>query len=278
MMETLEQLWQNALALLTQFFTVAYAAALEFALNLDPLAWWLAGGVVLLLLLWALLRRRKGGAKGRPEVLLSLGTISVSSGLSEGMDARGDRLLPERFSLRLTVSNLNEYAVQVLEVALKTPEMEVPVTAEVAAVVPPEGSVTLEEPLAELTGDEGRLNLYFYTAGSKRLYRVGTSFALEPWNSRYKISPLDQTVAPTRQLASAGVSRVQEKVWQERTEPVLVRGSEPERAAPHERRTPDVTSRHKTQDKAQRATTKVVSYPDPTETPRHGGSGFPDEF
>ncbi len=266
MMETLEQLWQNALALLTRFFTAAYPAVLEFARNLGSLAWAAGGGVLLLLLLWALLRRRKGRSKGRPEVLLSLGTIHVPGG--EG---------PERFSLRLTVSNLNEYAVQVLEVALKTPEMQVPATAEVAAVVPPEGSVTLEESLTELTGDEGRLNLYFYTAGSKRLYRVGTSFALEPWNSRYKVSPLDQTVVPTKQLASAGVSRVQEKVWQERTEPVLVRG-EPERAAPRERRTTDVTARHKTQDKAQRAATKVVSYPEATETPRHRGSGFPDEF
>ena len=277
MMETLEQLWRDALVLLTQFFTVAYAAALEFARGLDPRAWWIGGGAALLLLLWALLRRRKGSAKGRPEVLLSLGTISMSGGPSESIDARSDRLLPEQFLLRLTVSNLNAYAVQVLEVALKTPEMEVPVTAEVAAVVPPEGSVTLEEPLAELTGDEGRLNLYFYTAGSKRLFRVATSFALEPWNSRYKISPLNQTIAPAKQLASAGVSRLQERVWrQERTDPTLPR--DPERAA-SQRRTPDVAQHSAARRTAQEHTpTKVVSYPEPTETPRHGGSGFPDEF
>ena len=182
----------------------------------------------------------------------------MSGGVSEGADAQGERLVAQRFLLRLTVSNLNEYAVQVLEVALKTPEMDVPVTAEVAAVVPPEGSVTLEEPLADLTGDEGRLNLYFYTAGSKRIYRVGTSFALEPWNNRYKVSPLNQTVAPTKQLASTGVSRVQERVWQERAEPTphTRRSREPERDVPQERAVP-----------------KVVRYPEPTEAPRHGGVG-----
>ena len=260
MTETLERVGRDILAFLTRFFAVAYTATLDFARGLDPLAWWIAGGVLLLLLLWALLRRRGGGAKGRPEVLLSLGTIGISDGMSGGADAQGERLLPQRFLLRLTVSNLNEYAVQVLEVALKTPEMDVPVTAEVAAVVPPEGSVTLEEPLAELTGDEGRLNLYFYTAGSKRIYRVGTSFALEPWNNRYKVSPLNQSIAPTKQLASTGVSRVQERVWQEqRTEPT-----------PHTVRPRDVPQ--------ERTVPKVVRYPEPTEAPRHGGSGFPDEF
>lgn len=261
MTETLERVWRDTLAFLTRFFTVAYNAALDFARGLDPLIGWAVGGALLLLLLWALLRRRKGGAKGRPEVLLSLGTIGISGGRS-GADAQGERLLPQRFSLRLTVSNLNEYAVQVLEVALKTPEMDVPVTAEVAAVVPPEGSVTLEEPLADLTGDEGRLNLYFYTAGSKRIYRVATSFALEPWNNRYKVSPLNQSIAPTKQLASAGVSRVQERTWREqeqRTEPT-----------PHTLRPRDVPQ--------ERTLSKVARYPEATEAPRHGGSGFPDEF
>lgn len=251
MMKTLERVWRDTLALLTRFYTVA----LEFARGLDPLVWWIAGGALLLLLLWALLRRRDGGTKGRPEVLLSLGTIGVSTA-----DAQGERLSPQRFSLRLTVSNLNEYAVQVLEVALKTPEMDVPVTAEVAAVVPPEGSVTLEEPLAEITGDEGRLNLYFYTAGSKRIYRLGTSFALEPWNNRYKISPLNQSIAPAKQLASTGVSRVQERVWREereRTEPT------PHLPRPRER---------------ERTIPEVARYPEPTEMPRHRGTGFPDEF
>lgn len=253
MMKTLERVWQDALAVSTQFYTVA----LEFARGLDPLVWGLAGGALLLLLLWALLRRREGDAKGRPEVLLSLGTIGMSE------DVQGGR--SPQFSLRLTVSNLNAYAVQVLEVALKTPEMDVPVTAEVAAVVPPEGSVTLEEPLAGIMGEEGRLNVYFYTAGSKRIYRLGTSFALEPWNNRYKISPLNQSVAPAKQLASAGVSRVQERAWREgeRAEPT-----------PHLPNLPRPRGRERERER----TPPEARYPEPTETPRHRGTGFPDEF
>jgi len=257
-METLERVWRDALALLEN----GYELTLSFARGLDPLAWWIAGGAVLLLmLLWALLRRRRADARGRPEVVLSLGTINAS----EGTDAAGAVLMPQRFSLRLTVSNLNPYAVQVLELALKTPEMDVPVTVEVAAVVPPEGSVTLEEPLADIVGDEGRLNLYFYTAGSKRIYRLGASFALEPWNNRYKISPLNQSIAPAKQLASAGVSRVQERAWREQEERGRAERSIQSLPQPRERgqeRAPEVPR----------------SYPEGNETPRQNGMVFPDEF
>lgn len=259
MTETLERVWRDALAFLTQL----YDTGLAFARGLDPLAWWITGGVVaLLLLLWLLLRRRDP-ARGHPEVLLSLGTINASEGLAGGV------MLPERFLLRLTVSNLNAYAVQVLELALKTPDMDAPITAEVAAVVPPEGSVVIEEPLPGIAGDEGRLNLYFYTAGSKRIYRLQAAFAVEPWNNRYKISPLNQTVTPARQLASAGVSRVRERAWRERgrehTEESanLPRPRERARREGGQERTPDIPR----------------TYPEQLEgSPHQGGVTFPDEF
>jgi len=261
MTQTLERVWQDALAFLTQLYNVGLA----FARGLDPLAWWIAGGgVLLLLLLWLLLRRRDPAAN-RPEVLLSLGTISTSKGL----EPSGGVLLPERFLLRLTVSNLNPYAVQVLELALKTPEMDVPMTAEVAAVVPPEGSVVIEEPLAEIVGEEGRLNLYFYTAGNKRIYRLQAPFALEPWNNRYKISPLNQTVAPARQLASAGVTRVRERAWREQG-----REHAEESAATF----PQPRERGRERGR-ERAAEVPRSYPEQLEAPpRQGGTSFPDEF
>lgn len=263
MTETLERVWRDALALLTRLYDISLA----FARGLDPLAWWLTGGVVaLLLLLWLLLRRRDP-ATGHPEVLLSLGTINASEGLTGGV------MLPERFSLRLTVSNLNAYAVQVLELALKTPEMDAPITAEVAAVVPPEGSVVIEEPLPGIAGDEGRLNLYFYAAGSKRLYRVQASFAVEPWNNRYKISPLNQSVTPARQLASASVTRVRERAWRER-------GREHTEESANLPRPRERTRREDGRERTRDATPEIPrSYPEQLEgPPRPGGTAFPDEF
>ena len=266
-METLRGAWNTTLSFLTPYYTQVVA----FARTLDPLVWWVAGGVLLaLLLLWLLLRRRKTDRSGRPEVLLSLGTIGAGSG-----EAGSGSL----HLLRLTVSNLNPYAVQVLELALKTPEMDVPVTAEVAAVVPPEGSVALEQPFTGLSGDEGRLNLYFYTAGSKRIYRLQAPFALEPWNNRYKISPLNQSVAPVRQLASAGVSRVQEQTWRDD------RGdqsrAEPQGAVRTAQERPGERTREKTREPRQTSTKprrNVKISAEPVEAPRDSDVVFPDEF
>lgn len=268
-METLRGAWDTTLTFLTPY----YNQALAFLRTLDPLVWWVTGGVLLLLvLLWLLLRRREPGQKGRPEVLLSLGTI----GAADGGDAGSGSL----HLLRLTVSNLNPYAVQVLELALKTPAMDMPVTAEVAAVVPPEGSVALEQPFTGISGDEGRLNLYFYTAGKKRIYLLQAPFALEPWNNRYKISPLNQSVAPVRQLPSAGVSRVQEQVWrgeQERAET----NTAPVRVArePRETRERAAESRRSVKPSAKlRAGSGVETTVRTVEVLREGDAIFPDEF
>ena len=258
-MATLERVWQSVLS----FLTPLYNAALPYLRRVDPLIWLIAGGAVLLVvLLWLLLRRRPAKNK-QPEVLVSLGAISAS----EGVDKSGAVMMPRQFNLRLTVSNLNTYAVQVLEVALKTPEMDVPATAEVALVVPPEGSVMLNEPLPEIVGEEGRLNLYFYTAGNKRIYRLQTSFALEPWNDRYKISPLNQSVAPSRQLASAGVSRVYEKAWRDQ-----------EGTQRRERAMPEAPVKlPQPREQRERAAESPRVYPDEPEIPRNTAS-FPDEF
>ena len=249
MLNTLGEVWRTVLAFLVR----TYAQAAALARTLDPLVWWVAGGVVLaLLLLWLLFRRRRAAAASRPEVLLSLGTIVLQGDVPEGgVDRPGSR-----HRLRLTVSNLNPYAVQVLELALKTPEMSAPVTAEVAAVVPPEGSVVLEESIEGLAGEEGRINLYFYTVGGRGVYRLQAPFVLEPWNERYKISPVNQSVTPARRLASAEVSRAQEQAWRED------RGAD---ALPED----DVRVRERPADRPQR-----------TEPPpaAERGEVFPDEF
>lgn len=212
-MDVLARAWQAVATFLAQLWTSLQTATQR----LGPLEW---GGAIaallIFLLLLALLRRRNRDLQqNRPEVLISLGAISTS----EGFDADSGVLLPRRFLLKMTVSNLNTYPMQALELALKTPEMEVPTTTELATLIPPESSVVVEETLSELVGDEGKLNLYLYAANSsKRTYRLQTAFALEPWNARYKISPLGQSIAPTRQLASTGVNRVQERAWREQEE------------------------------------------------------------
>ena len=73
----------------------------------------------------------------------------------------------------------------------------------------------LEESIEGLAGEEGRINLYFYTVGGRGVYRLQAPFILEPWNERYKISPVNQSVTPARRLASAEVSRAQEEAWRE---------------------------------------------------------------
>jgi len=211
MTEVLERAWQGVLSFLTYLWSLLLGVAQSFS----PLTWGALGTALLLLLLLAFLLRRKRKeprSSRRPEVLVSLGAISMY----EGPDETGEVLLPKRTRLRMTVSNLNPYPMQVVELALKTPEMDLPVVAEVAQLIPPEGSVVVEEHLPEVTGEEGRLNLYLYAANNKgRIYRLQASFALEPWNARYKISPLNQTVAPAKQLASAGVNRVKGREWRE---------------------------------------------------------------
>lgn len=213
MMDVLERAW----AAVAAFLSEVWSALVAVTARLGPLEWGALAAALLLILLVALFlrSRRNDPNQGRPEVLISLGAITASEGFDEGSGV----MLPKRFRLKMTVSNLNTYPMQALELALKTPEMEVPVTAELAAIIPPEGSVVIEETLPEIVGDEGKLNLYLYAANnSKRTYRLQTAFALEPWNERYKISPLGQSIAATRQLASMGVNRVQERAWREREE------------------------------------------------------------
>lgn len=259
-METLRGAWATTLSFLTPYYNQLAA----FARTLDPRVWWAAGGALLVLLfLWLLVRRRKAARNSHPEVVLSLGTIAAADGENAGSGSL--------HRLRLTVSNLNPYAVQVLELALKTPRMGVPVTAEVAAVVPPEGSVALEQSLTGLAGEEGRLNLYFYTAGSQRIYRLQAPFALEPWNNRYKISPLNQNVAPVKHLASSGVSRVQEQAWRnehERSEPAATRSVV--RVAQGTRETRGRA--------AERPRRNAKAGTKPAEAPHEGDVIFPDEF
>lgn len=287
MTDVLARAWQAVATFLAQLWTFLQTSSQR----LGPLEWGgVAAALLIFLLLFALLRRRnRDPQQNRPEVLISLGAISAS----EGFDADSGVLLPKRFLLKMTVSNLNTYPVQALELALKTPEMEVPVTAELATLIPPESSVVVKETLPELVGDEGKLNLYLYAANSsKKTYRLQTAFALEPWNARYKISPLGQSIAPTRQLASTGVNRVQERAWREQEE--RERSQRQQLAFPEDRRGERTQegrewrreySRNQAQQEdkqrgGQPSGPRVYNAPETTERTTERGEqlGFPDEF
>lgn len=174
----------------------------------NPLGWsvgvWLALGAALLLLLWLALRPRRPRrprAVGRPELLVSQGEIAP---------------LPESSLWRLTmaVSNLNGYPVQLLELAL-TEKGGGPVRiADLDLLVPPNGSSRVELELDPLLADEGGIELFAYTAATRRrVWRLRAGFVWEPWNDRYKIDPLRQRVDAARTLASARERRERQEAW-----------------------------------------------------------------
>ena len=223
MVRALEMMWNSVTSSLSSLWNTLLPTVQPTLQRLDPLTWGIiAVGLLILLLLVMLLRRRRPEepAPSKPELLVSLGEIRV---LEDYVEAQGERggtggiMRPVSHALRMTVSNLNAYPVQLLEVALKTPEMDAPITLETAQIIPPEASVLIKEALPELDGEEGKLTLYFYLSGSsKRYVSLAANFEFEPWDARYKVSPLGQTLTPFRQLASAHVSRLRERSWQER--------------------------------------------------------------
>ncbi len=222
MVRTLEMMWNSVTSFFSNLWTLLSPTAQSTLQRLDPLTWGMvAVGLLILLLLSMLLRRRRPEepAPSKPELLVSLGEIRVLEDYVEQDEkGRGNALMrPVSHALRMTVSNLNMYPVQLLEVALKTPDMDVPLTLETAQIVGPEASVVVKETLPQFDGEEGKLTLYFYLSGSsKRYVSLQASFEFEPWDARYKVSPLGQTLTPFRQLASAHVSRLRERSWQER--------------------------------------------------------------
>ncbi len=228
MVRALEMMWNSVTSSLSSLWNTILPTVQPTLQRLDPLTWgMIAVGLLILLLLVMLLRRRRPEepAPSKPELLVSLGEIRVLEDyVEETQGERGSRggiMRPVSHALRMTVSNLNAYPVQLLEVALKTPEMDAPVTLETAQIIPPEASVLIKEALPrsepELDGEAGKLTLYFYLSGSsKRYVSLQAHFEFEPWDARYKVSPLGQSLTPFRQLASAHVSRLRERSWQER--------------------------------------------------------------
>ncbi len=179
-------------------------------LNWDALTW---GSIVaLLVVLWLLiaLRQSRRQLVGRPELLVSRGEITAY----EADIAERETTNSLAYELRLTLSNLNPYPVQVLELSLKTEVLKDPVCLELSQLLAPNSSARLSQDLPEINGVSGKLSLYFYAAATaKKYFRLDAMLNFEPWEARYKISPLDQKISSSKRLASAGQKKQLEQAW-----------------------------------------------------------------
>lgn len=186
-------------------------------LNLTPAQWLLAALALLFgVLLLALLLRRRAPRESRvPQLLISRGEINQAENSSLQL-------------LSLKVSNLNDYPVQLLELALKTELMPHPLPIEAVELLPPHQAIELEAELpSDIVGDQGLIYAYLHLPGPKRaVFRLQGHFSWEPWNKRYKVSPLKQTLRPARELSSSQYDALRKRAWLERN-PHLTSGPRP---------------------------------------------------
>lgn len=172
--------------------------------------WWLVGAlaVLLVVLLFGLGRRRgrRARAGGLPEMMVSHGEISL--GELDGVQPEAStglfRAPPSAsLELRLALSNLNPYPVQLIELAVRSRGDSLPLVAEAGAVVPPNGAVDVAAELTSVSGEAERVELYLFTSRLKgRTFRLSAPLEWEPWARRYRIRALDSSSELVSELAS----------------------------------------------------------------------------
>lgn len=187
----------------------AWLAPLEGG-PLDPRGWhgltWLLVGLAVVLTLLLLPRARKRRRPDLPEMMISHGELTLTAdGAGDGEDAAVPLGSPPRrwHSLKLALSNLNPYPVQLVELAVRTSGARLPVVAEAGAVVPPNGSVDVSAELFDLPGDRGVVELYLFTSRfTHRLFRVVALLEWEPWAQRFRVKGLSSRLEAVTLLAS----------------------------------------------------------------------------
>lgn len=222
------EVWQLIKQAIERFYEVVVSWTSN--LQLDPRAWndatrLVVLGAVLLVVLLLLLRRRgtrSGRRAGWPQFLVTNGSITLlAAGPGSGpaaatianaataASADGGRRRPAaltapaegQYQLKMTVNNLNGFAVQLLELAVQTAAGRTPVIADAAAVLPPHGAVDVLVDLYDLPGDRGTVTLYLHNSASRpRSLRLTAPLEWEPWNQRYRVKGtalrIDQAGAP----------------------------------------------------------------------------------
>ena len=185
-------------------------------LVLDPRQWttltWLAFALVVILAIPLFKRRRRGRTGGLPEMMISHGEIRV--GPEESVDrvyafpgALGatTTVTPPRVPhhLKLALSNLNPYPVQLIELAVHARGGKLPIVAEAGAVVPPNGAVDVTAELGDLAGEAGVLELYLYSNRLKgKTFRLVAPLEWEPWEQSYRVKALKSRTERVARLAS----------------------------------------------------------------------------
>lgn len=214
-----ELMWQAV----QEFYRVLVDWVAGLPIVLDVRAWplqvWLiVAGVLLTLLLLMRRPRRASGRRNWPELMISHGEIVLLDPAPLAAQADGGRrraaLLsaPEgaAFQLRMAVSNLNSYPMQLLELVLRVSGRRQPVVADASAVVPPHGAVDVIADLADLPGDSGTFELYLHGTRSRpRTVKLIVPVEWEPWNQRYRLRATGQRVERAGALPSNALLRTE---------------------------------------------------------------------
>lgn len=246
--------------------TLLAAWSLLIGLNWNPLTWSNTTWAVLLSLLllsallwlWAGWRQqaRRLAPYTRPELLVTQGEILPGEG---------------RDLLKLTISNLSPYPVQVLELALKDATHPLG-WLELTPLLDVGASVRLEEAITPLRGQHGALWVYVYTpATPKRLFRLIATYTWEPWRERHKISPLGQRIEPVKELASTLAKRQREAQWHKSER-------ERRRAEAQRRRQAERLERERRLEARPNPEPPEPDNPAPPNAPNRAKIDFPDDF
>ncbi len=199
------RLLDQSLQALSQTFSFIWESIKGLGWN--PLLWdsrtWLI--ILLIALLFYVLARvffRGSRTSTEPELLVSKGIIQQPESSPTQV-------------LRIKISNLNDYPIQLLEMSVQSELMSSPFMVEAAEIVSPHSAVELEAVLPNnIVGDKGILEIYAYLSKRQsKLYKLKTSFAWEPWAQRYKIEAIGQHLKRSKQLASTRLNQARKKAW-----------------------------------------------------------------
>lgn len=176
----------------------------------NPVTWstltWCLVLLVLLLSVFAVrtARRRRIRAFLAPELLVSKGDI-----------VQLENSILQQLSCK--VSNLGDYSVQLLELTLHSSVLPEPVVIEAVELLRPHTASELTAILpTDLVGPTAVLKAYAYVArNSKQIYELRATLDWEPWNRRYKVSPVGQTLRPARALSSTRLDELRKRAWLE---------------------------------------------------------------
>lgn len=190
------------------------------ALYQDLWAWVLTVLLLVALALVSILRSKAQRRRRSPELLISLGEISLQDAEPVLPPAGTAEMLPRGageslYTLSMNVSNLGEQPVQLLEIALETNANPLPISLELPQLINAGQQIQLSRPVHGLQGDEGVLRLYSYvTASRQKFFCLRAHFEWEPWNRRYKVAPLGQSLVPSKRLDSLKLRKLQSQQWQ----------------------------------------------------------------